>query len=89
MSDWLDCIVSYIDLIDITNELDNNTAEAIRKMRGMHKIANDIANNSMPKHKNVYYWNDSVLMLTLPDSTIDYEPIMREVNRLKHAIDRI
>ena len=31
----------------------------------------------------------TVLMVALPDSTSDYEPIMREVNRLKHAIDRI
>ena len=55
----------------------------------MHKIAYDAANNSVPKHKKVYYWNDSVLMLALPDSTHDYEPIIREVNGLKRAIDRI
>jgi hypothetical protein len=89
MSDWVDCIVSYIDLIGISKELDDNTADAIRKMREMHKIAYDAANNSMAKHKNVYYWNDSVLMLALPNSTHDYEPIMHEVNRLKRAIDRI
>jgi len=89
MSGGVDCIVSYIDLIGISEELDNNTPHAIDKMREMHKIAYDAANNSVPKYKKVYYWNDSVLMLALPNSTHDYEPIMREVNRLKRAIDRI
>ena len=89
MSGGVDCIVTYIDLIGISEELDNNTTHAIQKMREMHKTAYDAAINSVPKHRKIYYWNDSVLLLALPDSTHDYEPIMREVNGLKRAIDRI
>jgi hypothetical protein len=89
MSGGVDCIVSYIDLIGMSEELDNNTPHAFQKMREMHETALHAAQNSVPKHKRVYYWNDSVLMLALPNSIQDYEPIMREVNGLKRAIDRI
>lgn len=89
MSGGVDCIVSYIDLIGMSEELNNNTPHAFQKMREMHELVYDVANHLVPKHKKLYYWNDSVLTLALPDSTQDYEPIMREVNGLKRALDRI
>lgn len=89
MSDWRDCIVSFIDLIGIAKKLGDQKSEAIVKMRSMHQAVCGASSNSLPRHKHVYYWNDSVLMLALVRSKEDYEPVMREVNGMKRTIGRI
>ena len=83
-----DCIVSYLDLIGTKSEITNSMkSEWIETFNRVYSIIRNNANNSMPMHEVIYYWNDSVLLLALPKSKEDYEPIIKEVNTLKKLID--
>jgi len=90
MSSWKHCIISLIDLIGIKKKLFDKKSKGIRLMRQMHQIVHTQINNEMPYHDHAYLWNDSVLLLAYVDEKKTlYEPVMREVNKLKIEINRL
>jgi hypothetical protein len=83
-------IITYIDLIDISRQLENNnTVQAINLMLEMHKLIYAAGSCKMPRHRHIYFWNDSTMLYAEVKGDQDYEPIMKEANGLKRAIDQI
>lgn len=89
MSDWQDCIVTLLDLIDIKELIKKGDSLASSKMRAFHIFVQKETQNRLPLHQNIYAWNDSILFLSFTgDSHSLYEPIMKELDAFKALIDR-
>ena len=89
MSNWKDCVISYIDLIGIGNIIDAGNSEATDFMRQFHTLTYKSINTDMPFHHYAYAWNDSAMFLAFPKEKVDYEIIMRELNKVKAIFDGI
>jgi hypothetical protein len=89
MSDWEDCVVSYIDLIGIGEIITAENSEATKLMRQLHTLTYLSINIDMPFHRYAYAWNDSAMFLAFPKNKGDYEKIMRELNKVKPKFDGV
>jgi hypothetical protein len=89
MNNWLDCVVSYFDLIDIRKMITAGNSKASDLMRQFHILVYKSINTDMPAHRNAYAWNDSAMFLSFPQNDGDYETVMRELNTLKPIVDSI
>jgi hypothetical protein len=80
-SEWRDCIVVLIDLIDVKKSSQSGIASQI--MLRFHDI---VARNitSLASIAHAYAWNDSVLVLAYVDqSNASFEVAMRDADKLK------
>lgn len=83
-------IVSLIDLIGISDYLKTEDyPRAVDLMLQMHKRVYEDANRRMPRHRNVYFWQDSCLLYAEVRPDEDFHPVMKEVNGLKRSIQQI
>ncbi|HUU39492.1 MAG TPA: hypothetical protein VMW42_00980 [Desulfatiglandales bacterium] len=89
MNNWLDCVVSYFDLIGIRKMITARNSRASNLMRLFHTLVYNRINTHMPAHYNAYVWNDSAMFLSFPQNDGDYEIVMRELNVLKPIVDSI
>ncbi len=89
MSDWNDCIVTYIDLAFMDELIAQGKSIATSLMENLHATVRCEITNQMPSHSCSYVWNDSALLLAniMDDST--YEQIMREIDTLKKRVDTL
>lgn len=89
MANFVNCIVSYIDMMDIGSLLSSRSRDAVHKMRQMHKAVSH-PRLQISAHKEVCLWNDSVLMVGfVTESRSCYRALMREVCVVKQVIDSI
>lgn len=88
MNEWRDCIITYIDLIGISRDLNKHTFTGLYKIKKMHLSVTDTAKRILQLHECVYYWNDSIIMLAFPKSVSDYVLIMNEVSIMKKSRDK-
>jgi hypothetical protein len=89
MSDFQDCIVSYLDLNDVERILSRQSRHAVRMMRDLHALLANYA-GSLWAHAEICFWQDSVLLLGFVDETSDsYRRVMSDVVRLKEVIHRM
>jgi|GEM_PF-870043 len=89
MADWRDCIVSYIDMIDVGALLRSRSRGAVDKMRKMHKGVMDTS-AKLVAHAEVCLWNDSVLMVGfVTGSRTSYRDVMTEVCAVKEVVDAV
>jgi hypothetical protein len=89
MNSWPDCVVSRFDLIGIREMINAGNIRASDLMRQFHILVYKSINTDMSVNCNAYAWNDSAMFLSFPQNDGDYETIMRELNRLKPAVDSI
>jgi hypothetical protein len=89
MSDWQDCVLSYFDLIGITEMITTESSRASNLMRELHFLVRKSIIYDMPFHSHVYTWNDSAMFLSFISNDVDYETTMRELNALKPIVDTI
>src|SRR5437867_6994029 len=79
-----DCIVSLIDLDETMRKQSPS-----KLMRKLHQRVSDFA-HKLVWHKEVCFWQDSVLLLAPVDSSEDsYERAMNDVKSMKDAIDEL
>lgn len=89
MSDWRDCIVTFIDMIGVSYLLQKQSSEAVSLVRRMHRVIQN-ASQALEHHEEICFWNDSILAVGFVDETSEsYERIMREVRYLKTIVDAI
>lgn len=90
-NNYRDCIISYIDLIDIKPLIQDCKEEAVSLMRKMHGLVHCQISQAMPEHAHAYTWNDSVLLMAYYSAQCPtkLKVIMQEVNELKKKIDQI
>ncbi|HSY74634.1 MAG TPA: hypothetical protein VK810_04120 [Dongiaceae bacterium] len=82
-----DCIISYIDLIDVKKQMKENSRRAAKLMSEIHSIVWKTC-GSFSCHSEICFWNDSVLLYAqLRSQTGEHLDIMKEVQTLKRAID--
>ena len=85
---WPDCVVTFLDIIDIRKLSEKKRGEASTKMRELHKLANE-ETVSMNRHSAIYAWNDSVLLLApLTSDSNSVNEIFTEVSRFKKLVDK-
>jgi hypothetical protein len=89
MSAFRDCIVSFIDLNDMGQILRRESRRGVQIMRQFHRvICNRV--HELTAHKEVCFWQDSVLLLGLVDSTkASYYGVMNDVRALHEAVGRL
>ena len=86
---YKECIVSYIDLIDLKKTI-NNPNHAVEIMGQVHQTVYSQISNDMPLHSYAYSWNDSVLLLAyINNRSSDFNGIIKEVVDLKRKIDQV
>ena len=86
MSSWRNCIVTYIDLVGISEFASQRDKKASSLMRTMHRC---VSSTQFSKHHRVYVWNDSVLLLAYLDKKSDYNAILGEADNLTWHLDKI
>lgn len=83
MSNDSSCIVSLLDL----NNLMTHQGPKSAVMRHLHQMVADSA-PKLKAHEEICFWQDSVLLLALVDSTrVSHQRAMKDVANLKSAID--
>jgi hypothetical protein len=86
MKTFRDCIVSYLDLNDVSEILTRNSARGVRVMRDLHRLVSDCA-HKLAAHEEICFWQDSVLLLAPVKNTgASYQRVMTEVTILKETI---
>jgi hypothetical protein len=89
MSTFQDCIVSFLDLNNLSTLLDQKSAHGVKVMRALHQLVTDRA-HTLTSHEEVCFWQDSVLLLASVDVTRQsYQRAMSNVATLKDAIDTL
>jgi hypothetical protein len=89
MAEWNDCIVSFIDMINVRSLLGRNSTEAVALMRRMHEAIRN-AERDLSAHAELCFWNDSVLLMGLVNkSRSSYRALMKEVLSVKGVVDNI
>jgi len=89
MSNFRDCIVSFIDLNNISDILTRRSAKGVRLMRDLHELVSERV-VQLTAHEEVCFWQDSVLLLAFVDSTkASFRKAMHDVTSLKNAIDAL
>ncbi|MGD0172863.1 MAG: hypothetical protein ABSC61_00300 [Anaerolineales bacterium] len=85
-----DCIISYIDMIDTGELLNNSKGVGVTIIRNMHDAIMK-SKTWIRYHEEICFWNDSVLLLAKVDvSQRDtYKHAIDEVRKIKKIIDRI
>lgn len=84
------CVVTFMDLAGMRDEIDNNSSIAVDIMQKFHQAVYNETINEMPGHEHSYTWNDSVLLLAYTDDQYsNIEKIMKEADNLKRKVDRI
>jgi hypothetical protein len=89
MSNWQDCVLSYFDLIGITEMITTDRSRATNLMRELHVLVRYRIISGMIAHSHAYTWNDSATFLSFINNDGDYEKTMRELNTLKPIVDSI
>lgn len=88
MSDFKDCIISYLDLDDTKDLIKKNSRSGARAMRVLHQLVSNVA-SKLTAHEEVCFWQDSVLLLATVDSNKEsYCKAMEDVHLLKAKIDK-
>ena len=89
MSDFQDCIVSYVDLNDVGRILSRESRRGVQTMRKLHRLVASYA-HTLSAHEEICFWQDSVLLLGHVATTSEsYQRIMSDVVRLKDRIQKI
>jgi hypothetical protein len=86
-SNWQDCIVTLIDLIDVKKKAQQGIASQL--MVKFHSIvAQERSNLKATAH--VYVWNDSVLLLSyVNENNSSFEAAMKDADNLKRRVDEL
>jgi hypothetical protein len=89
MNNWHDCIVSFIDMIGISEKLRKNSSESVMIMRRMHEDIYKACQN-LPAHEEICFWNDSILLMGYVNTqSYSYHALMEEVIKIKRVVDDI
>jgi hypothetical protein len=89
MSDFQDCIVSFIDLNDVGQILSEESRRGVQTMRSLHRLVAGYA-HTLRGHEEICFWQDSVLLLGhVVATTESYQKLMSEVIRLKDRIQKL
>jgi hypothetical protein len=88
MSDFQDCIVSYIDLNNVRSKLESRriSRKGVGIMRQLHELVFKLA-PSLRAHEEVCVWQDSVLLFAPIKSQAGFGQVMADVSRLKNEIE--
>jgi hypothetical protein len=87
--EWRDCVVIYIDLIDLKKRLRNPTAGSLL-MRSFHELVVDEMERGLASLNHAYVWNDSTLLLAFVDnSSVAYQACLQDAETLKRRVDSI
>ena len=87
MSAFRDCIVSFIDLNDIGRLLRRKSKRGVRIIRELHRLVSSRVHD-LNEHEEVCFWQDSVLLLGLVDTTnAKYCRVMKDVSTLYEAVN--
>ncbi len=89
MSNFRDCIVSLIDLNNVSKILSRRSKKGVRLMRDFHQlVASQV--HTLAAHEEVCFWQDAVLLLALVDKTTgSFSRAVGDVRKLKEAIESI
>lgn len=87
MTEWRNCIVTYIDVIDIKKLALDGTSQATDLMRKLHRITEARMNCGMDAHAHAYTWNDSVLLLGYLDGGNSARILLGEADSLRKTIE--
>lgn len=88
MSEFQDCIVSYLDLNDVGQILLKESRRGVQTMRKLHAVVAAHA-HTLRAHEEICFWQDSVLLLGHVPTSKSYQRVMSEVVRLKDLIQRL
>jgi len=89
MSDFQDCIVSYVDLNNVERILLRKSRRGVRIIRKMHALVASCA-HTLRAHEEICFWQDSVLLLGhVTTASESYQRVMSDVVRLKDRIQKI
>ena len=89
MSDFQDCILSYVDLNDVGRILEGESRRGVRIMRKLHSLVASYA-YTLRAHEEVCFWQDSVLLVGHVTNTSEsYQRVMSDVVRLKDRIQKL
>ncbi len=81
-----------MDLVGIKDAAEDGNSRATDIMRKMHSLVEGTMNQGMVNHDHCYIWNDSVLLLSVLDSSYrnaNEIDIMKDANDLKKKIDSL
>lgn len=86
---WRDCVVIYIDLVDLKQHTGDANSKGSSLMRAFHALVAHEMNSGLLSLESAYVWNDSVLLLAYVDgSSRAYEACLRDAETLKRKIDQ-
>ncbi len=89
MSDFRDCVVSFIDLNNVSKVLNSRSKKGVAIMRRLHKLVNERV-DTLSAHEEVCFWQDSVLLLAfVDDSPASFARVMHDVQTLKAKIEEL
>lgn len=87
MSGVHDCVITYIDLIDITEQKYVVSESASSVMRKLHGLLRE-RGKSLVLHSHIYVWNDSVLLLcNINRLTAKLQSVLQEAEGVKILIE--
>jgi hypothetical protein len=89
MSAFQDCVVSFIDLDNVSEILFREGRRGVRIMRDLHRLVACHA-PSLSAQAEICFWQDSVLLLGhVTKSSESYRRVMSDVIRLKDTIQKL
>jgi hypothetical protein len=86
MSEWRNCVVTFIDVVGIKKLALAGDSGASSLMRQLHHLTVSWIGEKLPKHAQAYCWNDSVLLLGYLENATPGE-LLREAQVLKSEIE--
>ncbi len=88
--DWRDCVVVYIDLIDVKKRTSGPKSEGSSLMRAFHDLVVNEMKRGLASLEHAYAWNDSALLLGyVGESTEAYQECLQDAETLKGRVDAI
>jgi hypothetical protein len=88
--EWRDCVVIYIDLVDLKKRMNESKSAGSALMRAFHKLIASEMEHGLRSLDHAYAWNDSALLLAFVDeSPRAYQTCLREAESLKRKVDAI
>lgn len=89
MSDFRNCVVSYIDMDGMKDLLDKDTRGAVTKFRELHRTIERVG-PTLTSHEEICFWNDSILVVAFVEDNSDaYEQVMQNVFTIKQEVDKV
>lgn len=86
---WRDCVVIYIDLVDVKKRASGSKSKGSSLMRAFHALVASEMKSGLLSLDHAYVWNDSALLLGYVDgSPRAYEACLRDAETLKRKVEQ-